>query len=69
MVNGNKKPHKYELGEQDWKCFCILCKELDTSTNKRINHLITKDLKENESVVLRAMNNQKNAIEKRKVSK
>lgn len=66
MVNGIIEGHKFYLGDQDWKCFNYLCRELKTNITKRVEKLIKDDLKKNEVLILRGMDNQKDAIKKRK---
>lgn len=66
MVNGTTEGHKFYLGDQDWKCFNYLCRELKTDVTKRVKKLIQDDLKENEDLILRAMEIQRAAIKKRK---
>ncbi len=65
MVNG-LEPHKLNLGDRDWKCFNYLCRELGVSPSEKTRELIESCLKENEEIILRAIENQKIAIDKRK---
>lgn len=59
------EPHKLNLHERELKCFKYLCEELKTNVSERTRLLIKKDLKENEGLILRAIENQRRAIEKR----
>ena len=66
MVNSIRRPHKYELYDQDWKCFVDYCMEKRISTSKQIEKLVQQCLKDEEDVVLKINENRKKAIEKRK---
>ncbi len=64
MING-LEPHKLNLRDRDWKCFKYLCEELKISPSEKTRELIENCLKENEGLILQAIENQKIAIEKR----
>ncbi len=64
-MDGELKKHQLNLKERDYKCFRYLCEELGVKNSERIRFLIKEDLKRHQEIILKAMDKQKEAIDKR----
>jgi len=67
-MSPGKEKHQFYLEERDLKCFQYLCNHLEVSMSEQVGILIQDFLRENEREILRAIEDHKLAVQKRKIS-